>query len=69
MNAEQEDPVDTHIYVKMPDNLRRRLYGDTEIQGSNSPDKENTGAEPIPGEARSEETKEEKTSCGCCSWY
>lgn len=69
-----DERVDTHVYIKMPEDLRRRLYGDVQQRSPQShhqtpppPHQQEPYHTRTPSNESfvSSEPKEKKT-CGCC---
>lgn len=65
-----DEPVDTHVYIKMPEDLRQRLYGtNAEPQGNSANIFDEPAHVPTPQEQQSvhsKTAKPEKAKSGCC---
>lgn len=66
-----DEPVDTHVYIKMPEDLRQRLYGtNAEPQGYSGNNYDDQAAViSTPQEQQSMNSrngKPEKAKSGCC---
>lgn len=66
MSLPPEDQVDTHVYVKMPDHLRKRLYGDNPVPGSFPREGSYDHPQSFNGNQQTGPDKQDKKTETCC---
>lgn len=66
MNSPPEDQVDTHVYVRMPEHLRKRLYGENAVPGAFPPDRSRGQSPSYPYCEGKDPEKVDKEKMACC---